>query len=99
MSIVPSISIALTNKTRTANLELRKTGFKPYIAPALSSGAFSIISTIKGEWHYSATFMGGVYMGSKNRLSLQGTELEMLDLPHSLYTRLEKTYNRLRALL
>jgi len=94
-----SLSIDLTEKTRTANLELRKTGFKPYIAPALSSGALSIIATIKGEWHYSATFMGGVYMGSKNRLTPSGTEIEMLDLPNSLYARLENTYNRLSELL
>lgn len=92
-------SITLTQKTITANLELRKVGFKPYIAPALSSGALSILSTIKGEWHYSATFMGGVYMGSKNRLTNSGTELEMLNIPDSLYNRLEKTYNKLRDLL
>jgi len=86
------LSTDLTYKTRTANLELRKIGFKPYIAPALSSGALSIIATIKGQWHYSATFMGGVYMGAKNRLLPQGTELEMLNLPHSLYAKLEKTH-------
>ena len=94
-----SLSLFLTEKTRTANLELRKVGFKPYIAPALSSGALSIIATIKGEWHYSATFMGGVYMGSKNRLTQAGTELEILDLPDSLYFRLENTYNKLGAIL
>lgn len=93
------LSIDLTEKTKNANLELRKTGFKPYIAPALSSGALSILSTIKGEWHYSATFMGGVYMGAKNRLTKQGTEIEMLDLPDSLYSRLKNTYNELREIL
>lgn len=93
------ISLFLTEKARTANLELRKTGFKPYIAPALSSGALSIIATIKGEWHYSATFMGGVYMGSKNRLTQEGTEVENLDLPDALYHRLETTYHKLRDAL
>ncbi len=93
------LSINLTEKTKNANLELRKTGFKPYIAPALSSGALSILSTIKGEWHYSATFMGGVYMGAKNRLTKQGTEIEMLDLPDSLYSRLKNTYNELSEIL
>ena len=94
-----AISLFLTEKARTANLELRKTGFKPYIAPALSSGALSIIATIKGEWNYSATFMGGVYMGSKNRLTQEGTEVEMLDLPDALYHRLETTYHKLRDAL
>lgn len=93
------ISLFLTEKARTANLELRATGFKPYIAPALSSGALSIIATIKGEWHYSATFMGGVYMGSKNRLTQKGTEVEILDLPDALYHRLEATYHKLRDAL
>lgn len=93
------LSLYLTEKTITANLELRKIGFKPYIAPALSSGALSIIATIKGKWHYSATFMGGVYMGSKNRLTKIGTELEILDLPDALYARLENTYRRLGEIL
>lgn len=94
-----ALSQSLTEKTRTANLELREIGFKPYIAPALSSGALSIIATIRGEWHYSATFMGGVYMGAKNRLLPSGTELEILSLPKALYQRLEVTYNRLGSLL
>lgn len=92
-------SLYLTEKARTANLEVRKAGFKPYIAPALSSGALSILSTLRGEWHYSATFMGGVYMGSKNRLSPAGTEVESLVLPPPLVERLTYTYNRLRSLL
>lgn len=92
-------SLFLTEKARTANLEVRKAGFKPYIAPALSSGALSILSTIRGEWHYSATFMGGVYMGSKNRLLPAGTEVECLVLPPPLVERLTYTYNRLRSLL
>ncbi len=94
-----ALSLALTEKARTANLAVRKTGFKPYIAPALSSGALSILATIKGEWHYSATFMGGVYMGSKNRLTEAGTELELLKLPVPLMKRLQRTYQRLEELL
>lgn len=94
-----NLSDLLTHKTKTANLELRKTGFKPYIAPALSSGALSILSTIEGEWHYSATFMGGVYMGSKNRFTNTGTEIEKLDLPDSLYSKLKNTYKELSEIL
>ena len=92
-------SLFLTDKARHANLEVRKTGYKPYIAPAYSSGCLSLLATIKGDWHYSATYMGGVYMGSKNRLTSWGTELERLDLPHELYKRLEKTYKDLGAWL
>lgn len=93
------LSLLLTQKAREANLEVRKTGFKPYIAPALSSGSLSLVATMMGEWHYSATFMGGVYMGAKNRLSPSGTEIEMLNLPDKLWERLEITYNRLAAII
>ena len=94
-----SYSLLLTEKARHANIEVRKTGYKPFIAPAYSSGCLSLLATIRGEWHYSATYMGGVYMGSKNRLTQYGTELERLDLPDTLYKRLEKTYTELDAWL
>ncbi|MFT9493908.1 lactate dehydrogenase [Anaerosolibacter sp.] len=93
------LSLYLTVKARNANLEVRETGFKPYIAPALSSGSLSIISTIKGEWHYSATFMGGVYMGARNRLTPGGTEIERLPLSEVLVERLQDTYDRLVEIL
>lgn len=90
------LSNSLTEKARTANLSVRELGFKPYIAPALSSGSLSILATIRGQWHYSATFLGGVYFGAKNRLLASGTELERLSLPKELYFRLENTYESLR---
>ncbi|NMM62661.1 lactate dehydrogenase [Clostridium sp. P21] len=86
----------LTEKTIKSNLEVRSLGFKPYIAPALSSGALSIIATIKSEWHYSATFIGGAFMGCRNRLLTSGIELEgYKNMPSKLFDRLEKTYNEL----
>lgn len=85
----------LTQMAKNANLQVRATGYKPYVAPALSSGSLSLIATIKGQWHYSATFMGGVYFGCLNRLVGPDTELERLDLPAQLVERLEKTYARL----
>lgn len=88
-------SVYLTDKTIKANIDVRSTGYKPYIAPALSSGSLSIIATIKGEWHYSSTFLGGVYMGMRNRLTSSGTEIERLNLPDSLFKRIQKTYERL----
>lgn len=93
------LSRQLTEKVLKANLEVRKTGFKPFIAPALSSGALSIIDTIKGNWHYSATYIGGVYMGAKNRLLASGTELERLNIPNLLLNRIEKTYDRLEKII
>ncbi|MBN4050826.1 MAG: lactate dehydrogenase [Alkaliphilus sp.] len=89
------LSLELTHKTITANLQVRKTGYKPYIAPAISSAALPIIETLKGNWHYSSTFVGGVYMGVNNRLNKTGSEIEALNIPSNLMTRLNATYKML----
>lgn len=60
-------SLSLTQKTVTANLALRQLGFKPYIAPAISSAALSVLAIIQGDFHYSAQYLDGVYFGCKNR--------------------------------
>jgi len=88
----------LTQKTKTANLEVRAVGFKPYIAPALSSGALSILDTIKGNFHYSSNFIGGTYIGCKNKFINGCTENEILDLPDVLMNKLKDTCNLLNLL-
>lgn len=93
-----SVSLELTEKTQNANLEIRKTGFKPYIAPALSSGALSIIATIENQWHYSAIYFGGVFMGIKNRLLPIGIEWEQYNFNADLYDRITSTYNYLKEI-
>lgn len=92
------ISKKLTKLAVEANLRTRETGFKPYIAPALSSAAISIIQTMEGKWHYSSNFLGGVYMGCRNRTTSSGLELESLYLPQALYQRLEQAYKGLEAI-
>lgn len=94
-----SLSDMLTDQTVKANLEVRKTGFKPYVAPALSSGSYPLIATMSGKWHYSATFMGGVFMGAKNRLLKSGTEIEKLDLPLNLIEKIKESYKELGNIL
>ncbi|MDP3387333.1 MAG: lactate dehydrogenase [Eubacteriales bacterium] len=89
-------SLALTNMAVSANLEVRSLGYKPYIAPALSSGALSIIKTITGDWHYSANFLGGAYMGSNNRHHKSGIEIEKIKMSNQLESRIRKTYEKLR---
>lgn len=89
------LSKELTKLTVEANLQVRKTGFKPYIAPALSSGAISIIYTLKGEWHYSSNYLAGVYMGTKNRNLPSGLEIEKINMPDKLFERIKYTYNNL----
>ncbi|SKA83624.1 Malate/lactate dehydrogenase [Caloramator quimbayensis] len=90
------ISKELTEKTIRANLFVRETGYKPFIAPALSSGALSILSTLKGEWHYSSIFIDGTYMGLKNRMLPTGIEIERINLPEILFNRIKKTFEVLK---
>jgi len=94
-----SLSEMLTDQTVKANLEVRETGFKPYVAPALSSGSYPLIATMSGKWHYSATFMGGVFMGAKNRLLKSGIEIERLDLPVILLEKIKRSYQELGNIL
>ena len=62
------ISKELTLLTERENFRVRETGFKPYIAPALSSGAISIVKALKGDEHLSTFYNGKVFMGARNRL-------------------------------
>lgn len=93
------LSITLTEQAIKANLDLRKHGYKPYVAPALSSGAIAIMDTIYGNWHYSATYIGGVYMGARNRLLSSGTVLEQNNLHELLMKRLYNSYKELKSIL
>ena len=94
-----TLSRELTEKTKTANLRLRELGFKPYVAPALSSGALSLLATIRGQWHYGSVFLGGVYFGVRNRYTSAGQEIESLELPQALMERLEETWEDLARIL
>lgn len=48
------LSAALTAATRDMNLRVRELGFKPYIAPGLSSAAVSILQLLRGQVHFGA---------------------------------------------
>ena len=95
------ISHRLTELTVSANLKVRELGFKPYIAPALSSGAISLILTLHGEWNYSSVYLGkgteGAFLGIRNRIDFNSGRVlvEDLPLPEKLYERIEKAYRNL----
>lgn len=93
------ISRELTQKVVEANLVAREKGYKPFIAPAIASGALSIIDTLAGQWNYSAVYLGNqqqsAYFGMMNRLGVAGTEVESLDLPEGLYIRVRQSYEEL----
>ena len=93
-----ALSRQLTEQAVRANLRMRELGFKPYIAPALSSGALSLLLCLRGQWHCSSTYLDGVFMGARNRVLPTGTELERLPLPRQLQDRLQITMDRLRAI-
>ena len=93
-----ALSRELTEKVAHANLEMRRLGYKPYAAPALSSGALSLLCLLRGEWHYSSVFDGRVFMGCRNRLTREGIEVEQLTLPHALQRRIDETRARLDAI-
>lgn len=94
------LSRALTEATVTANLKMRELGFKPYVAPALSSGALSLLLTLRGEWHCGSVFLDGVYMGCKNRYTPAGIETELLpSIPDALFAHLEDAASILKEII
>lgn len=94
-----ALSRELTRLTVEANLEMRALGFKPYVAPALSSGALSLLLTLRGEWHCGSVFLGGVYMGCKNRYTPAGVQTESLALPEPLFGRIRSAADHLAAIV
>lgn len=94
------LSRELTQLTVTANLKMREIGFKPYVAPALSSGALSLLLTLRGEWHCGSVFLDGVYMGVKNRYTPAGVETELLPrIPDSLFGHIQEAAEHLKTIL
>ena len=91
-----AISRRLTDLTRTANLQVRDLGFKPYIAPGLSSAAVSLLRLLRGEAHYGAVPLQGAYFGCTSRMTSQGLLLQRERICEELLGRLEETHRTLR---
>jgi len=91
------LSAELTELTKNANLQMRQLGYKPYVAPALSSGALSILACLRGHWHYSSVYLDGVFFGIRNRTTAGGCELERLAMPDELAARLRRTIEVLKG--
>lgn len=90
------VSKALTEKVIHANMAVRELGYKPYIAPALSSAAISIVLTLRHQWHYGSLYFGdaerGAFFGIKNRIDEQGVLYEDVAVCAPLYERLKRSY-------
>ena len=93
-----ALSRELTEKTKHANLDMRQLGYKPYVAPALSSGALSLPGCLRGAWHCSSTYLDGVFMGAQNRVAPNGPQLERLPLPGALLERIRETMEQLKQI-
>lgn len=97
------LSGELTKLTINSNMDTRADGFKPYIAPAMSSGAISLIETLNGGWNYSSVYFGygsdGAFMGCRNRRTHEGIQVENLPLDDRLFQRIVHAYDNLKELL
>ena len=107
------LSRQLTKLTVEANLEVRELGFKPYLAPAVSSGAMSVLKTLRGQWHYSSVYLGeplqqqedgtrianGAFLGVRNRIDGLNLEYEDIPLPEALFERIKTAYDNLCGII
>ena len=93
-----ALSQELTERVETANLRIRELGFKPYVAPAVSSGAMQLLLTLRGDWHCGSVNLGGIWFGVRNRCTPYGLETEALELPEALFARLRETEAALHAI-
>ena len=95
-----SLSKDLTKLAVEANLRVRDLGYKPFLAPAISSATLSILMTLRGNWNYGSVFFGdriegeyrGSFLGVLSRLTSDGIEYEDWDFPDDLYERIKTAY-------
>ena len=93
-----ALSREITRLTVQANHEVRGLGFKPFIAPALSSAALTVLGLIRGEWTDCSSYIGGIYFGARCRTVIDDAaaiEYETTPLPPALAERIEAAYRKL----
>lgn len=94
-----ALSKTLTEQAATANLRVRELGFKPYLAPGLSSACVSVLKTLRGEWHDGAVPMGGAYFGCRSRFTPNGPMLWREPILPALAARLDAAHSTLKEFL
>lgn len=72
-------SIELSQLTLQENMVIRSFGYKPYLAPALSSAAIAITDMLNGQLHYSSQFLGQFSWGERYQFSPKGLLLRKLE--------------------
>ena len=91
----PELSEELSRLTREANLRVRDLGFKPYIAPGLSSAAISILQLVRGEDHYGAVPLGSAWFGCRSRFTELGLQTVREPICSELLEKLQQAYEAL----
>lgn len=90
-----ALSAALTAATRDMNLRVRELGFKPYIAPGLSSAAISILRLLRGQVHFGAVPLGRAYFGCQSRMTPLGPQILREPLAGPLQDRIASAFREL----
>lgn len=93
----PALSAHLSELTADANMRVRALGFKPYLAPALSSAAVSLLRLLRGEECYSAVPMRGAYFGCLSRTTPQGILTRREALHPLLVARIDRVLEDLEG--
>ncbi len=86
-----ALSKKLTDLTVKANLAVRENGRKPYLAPALSSGALSLVAMLEGRWQHSAIALGSVFLGVRNRMTSEGVDIDKIAYNPTIAAWIEQT--------
>lgn len=93
-----ALSLELTRQTVAANRKVRELGFKPYIAPALSSACLSLLNLLRGKPFYGAIPTGGVYFGWQALWGEAGPQPVERILHPQLRTRIEQARKHLEEM-
>lgn len=91
----PLLSQELTQKTVVENVLIRGLGFKPFIAPAFTSGALSMLSYLRSESHYASHYIQDIYWGELFHPNKDTWHMEPL-ADERLFSDVLKTYERCR---
>lgn len=95
-----ALSLALTKQTVDANHAVRALGFKPYIAPALSSACVSLLNLLRGKPFYGAIPTDGVHFGCLARRTEDGFAPlhDVSVLPPQLQSRIDRAILALKEM-
>ncbi len=91
-----ALSRQIAGDAATANLRVRELGFKPYLAPGLSSAAISVLAMLRGWEHAAAVPLDGAYFGCHGRLTRLGPRQRREALHPALYERIVEVHRHLK---